>query len=91
MDQFGEMGRLGSALLVLVRIVPASRSDTQTDIVNSTLVIKILIGVQLLSYATRRQAGMAARATADVVNDFGRDPIGEGKAERVGPFAQSLL
>ncbi|KAK7692658.1 hypothetical protein QCA50_004291 [Cerrena zonata] len=47
-----------------------------------TLVIKILIGVQLLSYATRRQAGMGARAAADVINDFGRDPIGEGKAER---------
>lgn len=47
-----------------------------------TLVIKIIIGVQLLSYATRRRAGMEARAAADVVNDFGRDPIGEGKEER---------
>lgn len=28
---------------------------------------------------------MEARAAADVVNDFGRDPIGEGKDERVGP------
>lgn len=41
------------------------------------------MGIQLLSYATRRRAGMEARAAADVVNDFGRDPIGEGKEEQV--------
>ena len=29
---------------------------------------------------------MEARAAADVINDFGRDPIGEGKEERVSPF-----
>ncbi|KAJ3535704.1 hypothetical protein NM688_g6938 [Phlebia brevispora] len=46
------------------------------------VVVKILMGVNLLSYATRRRAGMEARAAADVVNDFGRDPIGEGKEER---------
>lgn len=45
--------------------------------------IKIIIGVNLLSYATRRRAGMEAREAADVVNDFGRDPIGEGKEEQV--------
>ena len=27
---------------------------------------------------------MEAREVADVVNDFGRDPIGEGKEEQVG-------
>lgn len=27
---------------------------------------------------------MEEREAADVVNDFGRDPIGEGKEERVG-------
>ncbi|KAI0081882.1 DUF747-domain-containing protein [Panus rudis PR-1116 ss-1] len=48
-----------------------------------TLVIKIIMGVHLLGYATKRQAGMEARAAADVVNDFGRDPIGEGKEEQV--------
>lgn len=26
---------------------------------------------------------MEARAAEDVVNDFGRDPVGEGKEERV--------
>jgi hypothetical protein len=45
--------------------------------------IKIITGVNLLSYATRRRAGMEAREAADVVNDFGRDPIGEGKEEQV--------
>jgi hypothetical protein len=45
--------------------------------------LKLIIGIQLLSYATRRRAGMEARAAADVVNDFGRDPIGEGKEEQV--------
>ncbi|KAF8198103.1 eukaryotic membrane protein family-domain-containing protein [Pholiota molesta] len=44
--------------------------------------IKIITGVNLLSYATRRRAGMEAREAADVVNDFGRDPIGEGKEEQ---------
>lgn len=41
------------------------------------------MGVYLVSYATRRRAGMEAREAADVVNDFGRDPIGEAPEERV--------
>jgi hypothetical protein len=45
------------------------------------------MGVSLVSYATRRRAGMEAREAADIVNDFGRDPIGEGQEERVSlPF-----
>jgi hypothetical protein len=40
------------------------------------------MGVNLLSYAAHRYAGMDARAHADVVNDFGRDPIGEGADEK---------
>ncbi|THH30940.1 hypothetical protein EUX98_g3240 [Antrodiella citrinella] len=48
----------------------------------STVVIKIIMGVRLLSYATRRRAGMEARISADAVNDFGRDPVGEGQEER---------
>ena len=51
--------------------------------VHSTVVIKIIMGVRLLSYATSRRAGMESRISADSVNDFGRDPIGEGKDERV--------
>ncbi|KAI0689272.1 DUF747-domain-containing protein [Cerioporus squamosus] len=46
------------------------------------LVIKIILGVRLLTYATQRRAGMEAREQADRVNDFGRDPIGEGKEEQ---------
>lgn len=46
------------------------------------VVIKVIIGVNLISYATRRRSGMEAREVADVVNDFGRDPIGEGKEEQ---------
>lgn len=48
--------------------------------------IKVIIGINLISYATRRRAGMEEREAADVVNDFGRDPIGEGKEERVSDF-----
>ncbi|PFH52090.1 hypothetical protein AMATHDRAFT_74569 [Amanita thiersii Skay4041] len=47
------------------------------------VVIKIIVGVNLLSFATRRYEGMEARSTADTINDFGRDPIGEGKEERM--------
>lgn len=47
------------------------------------MVVKIILGVNLLSYATRRHVGMDARTAADAVNDYGRDPIGEGKEEKV--------
>ncbi|KAI0655987.1 eukaryotic membrane protein family-domain-containing protein [Cubamyces menziesii] len=46
------------------------------------LVIKIILGIYLLTYATRRRAGMEAREEADKINDFGRNPIGEGKEEQ---------
>ncbi|KAI0305533.1 eukaryotic membrane protein family-domain-containing protein [Multifurca ochricompacta] len=46
------------------------------------VLIKVIMGVNLVSYAIRRRAGMEAREIADVVNDFGRDPIGEGQEER---------
>jgi len=45
--------------------------------------VKVIMGVKLVSYATKRRAGMEAREAEDVVNDFGRDPIGEGKEEQV--------
>lgn len=51
--------------------------------IQSFVVIKVIIGVNLIGYATRRRSGMEARQAADVVNDFGRDPIGEGKEEQV--------
>ncbi|KAG6337091.1 hypothetical protein ID866_2002 [Astraeus odoratus] len=46
------------------------------------LAFKLLLGINLICYATQRRGGMGARAAADVVNDFGRDPIGEGAEER---------
>ncbi|KII92363.1 hypothetical protein PLICRDRAFT_103879 [Plicaturopsis crispa FD-325 SS-3] len=47
------------------------------------VVIKVIMGVNLVSYATKRRAGMEAREAQDVINDFGRDPIGEGKEEQI--------
>ncbi|THH11303.1 hypothetical protein EW146_g8088 [Bondarzewia mesenterica] len=44
---------------------------------NSFVVVKIIMGVNLISYAMKRKAGMEAREVADKVNDFGQDPIGE--------------
>jgi len=46
------------------------------------VVVKIIIGVNLVSYATKRRYNMEAREEADKINDFGRDPIGEGNDER---------
>ncbi|KAG6898715.1 hypothetical protein C0993_004900 [Termitomyces sp. T159_Od127] len=48
-----------------------------------SLVVKVILGVNLVSYASKRREGMEAREAADVVNNWGRDPIGEGKEERV--------
>lgn len=48
----------------------------------SFLALKVLLGVNLISYAGIRRTGMEARTAADRVNDFGRDPIGEGIDER---------
>jgi hypothetical protein len=52
--------------------------------------IKVIMGVNLVSYASRRRAGMEDREAEDAVNDFGRDPIGEGKEEQVGILVASL-
>ena len=46
--------------------------------------LKIVLGLQLIGYAAARLAGADRREADDVVNDFGRDPIGEGDDERVG-------
>ncbi|KAJ7096346.1 eukaryotic membrane protein family-domain-containing protein [Mycena epipterygia] len=47
------------------------------------VVVKVIMGVNLVSYATRRKAGMEAREAEDAINDFGRDPIGEGREEQI--------
>jgi hypothetical protein len=57
----------------------------------SFVLIKVIMGVYLVSYATRRRAGMEAREAEDVVNDYGRDPIGEGQEERVSNMSTFTL
>ncbi|KAJ6586900.1 eukaryotic membrane protein family-domain-containing protein [Mycena vulgaris] len=47
------------------------------------VVVKVIMGVNLVSYATKRKAGMEAREAEDAINDFGRDPIGEGREEQI--------
>ncbi|KIM31638.1 hypothetical protein M408DRAFT_317895 [Serendipita vermifera MAFF 305830] len=46
------------------------------------VLVKIIMGVNLISVATHRRADMERREAEDVVNDFGRDPIGESKDEK---------
>ncbi|KAJ8696157.1 hypothetical protein PTI98_006045 [Pleurotus ostreatus] len=46
------------------------------------VVIKLIMGVNLVIYAIKRRAGMDAREAEDTANDFGRPPIGEGKEEQ---------
>ncbi|KIY70649.1 DUF747-domain-containing protein [Cylindrobasidium torrendii FP15055 ss-10] len=46
--------------------------------------LKLILGLNLVGYATMRQESDDARQRAeDTENDFGRPPIGEGKEERV--------
>jgi hypothetical protein len=47
------------------------------------VVLKVIMGINLVQYAAHRRAGMEEREKEDAVNDFGRDPIGEGLDERV--------
>lgn len=49
------------------------------------------MGVNLVSYASRRRAGMEDREAEDAINDFGRDPIGEGKEEQVCLFLITIV
>ncbi|KAG8799037.1 hypothetical protein FRC18_008405 [Serendipita sp. 400] len=46
------------------------------------VVIKIIMGINLVTYATQRRADMEQREADDAVNDFGRNPIGESKDEQ---------
>lgn len=85
------MGDTGGNLLVLVRLLMRLHHHSNAHNVLSVVVIKLIMGVNLLSYATRRRVNMDARAAADVVNDFGRDPIGEGKEEQVRHLLPHLL
>ncbi|KAG8936290.1 hypothetical protein FRC02_003227 [Tulasnella sp. 418] len=47
------------------------------------VIVKLIIGANLLGYSTRRRDGMEERMRQDEeINDFFRPPIGEGKEER---------
>lgn len=46
------------------------------------VVVKVILGVHLITYATLRRDGMEKRIAEDSINDFGRDPIGESKQEQ---------
>jgi hypothetical protein len=80
-----DVGGDGGVVLALVRHATTSAFHAN-HCAYSFLVIKVILGVNLVSYAAQRRAGMEARAAADVVNDFGRNPIGEGKEEQVRFF-----
>jgi hypothetical protein len=41
------------------------------------------MGINLISFATNRRVDMEQREAEDVINDFGRDPVGESKDEKV--------
>ncbi|KAG9000332.1 hypothetical protein FRB93_012726 [Tulasnella sp. JGI-2019a] len=46
------------------------------------VMVKLIMGVNLLAYASRRRDGMEQRMREDEeINDFARSPIGEGKEE----------
>jgi len=51
------------------------------------VIIKIMLGLALLSYSAVRRGGMEEREREDRVNDFGRAPIGESKEETVSHAA----
>lgn len=47
------------------------------------VVVKLLLGLGLLSFSAVRRAGMEQREREDEVNNFGRAPVGESQAETV--------
>lgn len=57
---------------------------------SSLVVVKIIMGINLITFATHRRADMQQREAEDVVNDFGRNPIGESKDEQVGDFGYRI-
>ena len=49
----------------------------------SVLIIKIILGINLITYANKRKVGMDERAAEDDVTNNSSIPIGETKAEMV--------
>jgi hypothetical protein len=48
----------------------------------SLIAVKVMLGVQLITYALRRQRGMRSREVEEVAND-GKKPIGQSLEEKV--------
>lgn len=60
----------------------------------SLVTIKLIMGINLLTYARRRMEGMGMERRIredEEVNFFGRPPVGEGKTEQVRSYVQVLL
>jgi hypothetical protein len=55
----------------------------------SAVIVKIIIGLQLVVFAIRRQETTRARELEDAVNDYGRPPIGETQEEKVSQYLHS--
>jgi hypothetical protein len=57
---------------------------------HSLVALKVILGLSLLSFSAIRQAGMDEREAEDVVNDFGRAPVGESKEETVSTSSSQV-
>jgi hypothetical protein len=51
----------------------------------SLIFLKVILGIQLVLFATRRSQRMKEREVLDSMNDYGRPPVGESIDERVRP------
>jgi hypothetical protein len=74
---------VGAGYVVLGMVTFSSVALFSTLMPTSFVVLKVIIGINLVHYAVGRRAGMEAHEKEDAVNDFGRDPVGEGPEERV--------
>lgn len=80
------MGGIGHSKLaeVLSSVTSNRLQFWLTSILNSALTVKLILGINLLSYASRRRVGMDERMKDDEeINDFSRPAIGEGIEEIV--------
>lgn len=72
-------------------VAPTLQMDRLKSDTGSLVVFKIVLGINLLNYASKRYKGMDARRIKDDrINDFERDPLGEGKDEQVSLRAVRL-
>ena len=80
------MGCAGTCCMALVSAHWMNIDHSHGRIGCSLVTIKLILGINLLSYARRRSEGdaMERRMKEDeAINFYGRPPIGEGKREQV--------